>query len=232
LIALARGGLAQALWEGSWMGTPTRSQTIASSLAQRIVEGQFPPGHKLDEHELAARYEVSRTPVRDALLELSTTRLIEYSPRRGFSVAHINFNEFKDIFEAASEVEALCGRLCALRAGPMDLARIEQIHEEGQGAADRKAAKDYAAANERLHAAIYAGTHNETIERIALDLRKRLAPFRARVFYSPERIRTSVSEHDEIVRALIAQDSERAAESMRSHAARSVLNVLQHFSKV
>ena len=56
------------------------------------------------------------------------------------------------------------------------------------------------------------------------------APFRARVFYSPERIRTSVAEHDEIVRALVAQDAERAADSMRDHAARSALNVLQHFS--
>jgi DNA-binding GntR family transcriptional regulator len=208
---------------GSRMGAPTRSQAIARSLAHRIVEGRFPPGHKLDEHALAARYEVSRTPVRDALLELSNTRLVEYFPRRGFSVAQIDFNEFKDIFEAAGEVEALCGRLCALRAGPVDRARIKQIHEDGQIAAGRNAAKDYATANERLHAAIYAATHNEAIERVALDLRKRLAPFRARVFYSPE--------HGEIVHALIAQDAEKAAESMRSHAARSALNVLKHFSK-
>jgi DNA-binding GntR family transcriptional regulator len=216
---------------GSRMGAPTRSQAIARSLAHRIVEGRFPPGHKLDEHALAARYEVSRTPVRDALLELSNTRLVEYFPRRGFSVAQIEFNEFKDIFEAAGEVEALCGRLCALRAGPVDRARIKQIHEDGQIAAGRNAAKDYATANERLHAAIYAATHNEAIERVALDLRKRLAPFRARVFYSPDRIRTSVFEHGEIVHALIAQDAEKAAESMRSHAARSALNVLKHFSK-
>lgn len=57
------------------MSAPTRSQAIAQSLAQRIFEGQLVPGHELDEQELAANYEVSRTPVRDGLLELARSAL-------------------------------------------------------------------------------------------------------------------------------------------------------------
>lgn len=214
------------------MAQITLSQTIAQSLAEQIVAGQLEPGRKLDELSLAARFNVSRSPVRDALHELATTQLVEYFPRRGFAVAHIDPNRLEDMFEAASEIEALAARMCALRAGATDRSRIELIHKEAQSALASNDVKAYAALNEDFHLAIYAGARNMTIQETALNLRQRLAPFRLRIFFSPDRVQTSLAEHDAIVQAILTQNSDEAAQAMRKHSAGSVMNVMQHFSKV
>jgi DNA-binding GntR family transcriptional regulator len=88
---------------------------------------------------------------------------------------------------------------------------------------------NYAACNEELHAAIYDSARNRTIHEVASSLRQQLAPFRARIFYTSERIKTSCAEHDDIVSAILAHDGDKAAESMRQHLARAALNVIQHF---
>lgn len=214
------------------MAQITLSQTIAQSLAEQIVSGQLEPGRKLDELSLAARFNVSRSPVRDALHELATTQLVEYFPRRGFAVAHIDPNRLEDMFEAASEIEALAARMCALRAGATDRSRIELIHKEAQSALASNDVKAYAALNDDFHLAIYAGARNVTIQEVALNLRQRLAPFRLRIFFSPDRVQTSLAEHDAIVAAILTQNSDDAAQAMRKHSAGSVMNVMQHFSKV
>lgn len=212
--------------------TKTLSQTVADQLAEEIIRRQLVPGTRLDEHSLAERFGVSRTPVRDALRQLAATRLVEQRPRRGFCVALVNQNELDDLFEAAGEVESLCARLCAMRAGPAERKRIEIVHQSTSNAATAGDATTYAALNEQLHQLIYAGARNRTLEEVALNLRQRLAPFRAKVFFAAEnRIQGSNLEHAAIVRAIIARDPEAAAHAMQEHAAHAAMNVLAHIPK-
>jgi DNA-binding GntR family transcriptional regulator len=100
----------------------TLSELISQKLAEQIIAGKMAPGTKLDETTLAVRFKVSRSPVRDALRQLAATRLVESRPRRGFSVAAIDVAGLQDIFEATSELEALCARLCTLRGAQGDRA--------------------------------------------------------------------------------------------------------------
>lgn len=211
------------------MSSAPLSQSIVRSLAEDIISGRLESGRKLDEQSLALRFKVSRTPVREALLELVSAQLVEYVPRSGFSVVRVNAGKLDDMFEAAGEVEALCARLCALHARATERTRIEHIHRQGKGSATRKHPKQYAMLNEELHAAIYAGSHNKTIETVALDIRRRLSPFRSRMFYSPDRIKNSVLEHEEIVSAILSHNAERAANAMRKHVAHAAVNVTQYF---
>jgi DNA-binding GntR family transcriptional regulator len=211
------------------MQTPTLSQTIAHQLAEDIVSGKLAFGHKLDELALAKRFDVSRTPIRDALRELTATRLIDHVPRNGFSVSSINAEQLDDIFEAATEIEALCAGLCALRARAADRTRIERIHKSGRAAAAKGDAKQYAALNEDLHSAIFYGAYNHTIESISSDIRRRLSPFRVRFFYSKARIQRSAEEHAEIVSAILAYDKDRASAAMRKHISHSAINVTAYF---
>ena len=84
----------------------------------------------------------------------------------------------------------------------------------------------YAAVNDDFHAAIYAGAHNATLKTIALDIRQRLAPFRSSRFFQRDRIKTSLQEHEEILKAIFAQDPARAASAMRLHTTRTAINVM------
>jgi len=208
----------------------TLSQTIADQLAEEIVLRRILPGARLDEQSIATRFGVSRSPVRDALRQLAVTRLVHYMPRRGFSAATIKPSELDELFEAAGEVEALCAKLCALRAVPAERKRIERTHHEARQAAADKDTKAYSRLNDELHKLIYAGAHNNVLQEMALGIRQRLAPFRAQGFFvSDNRIEKSNKEHDELVEALMSQDAEAAARAMYSHAANSAMNVLQHF---
>ena len=212
------------------MSPPTLSQKVIESIAQNIVTGKLPPGRKLDELSLARQYKVSRTPVREALRQLTATRLVQYVPRTGFSVAPIDAAMLDDLFEAASETEALCAGLCALRARATDRTRLEALNEQARKAAKNNP-KHYAALNEDFHQAIYIAAGNRTLEHLAIDFRRRLAPFRARQFYSQDRIRTSVTEHDDIVEAIMVHDKPRAEAAMRRHISSAAVNVSDYFQR-
>src|SRR5689334_17889616 len=207
----------------------TLSERISRRLGEDIVAGKLAPGAKLDEQALAARFKVSRSPVRDALRHLAATHLLESRPRRGFSVARIDPAGLQDMFEAAGELEALCARLCALRAGAAERKNIERIHAEALAAAKRGDDDTYARLNEDFHRAIYGGARNRTLEAATLALRQRLAPFRSRVFFHVEnRVRSSAREHDALNSALQKADARRAEEAMRSHAASAAMNALEY----
>lgn len=210
----------------------TLSQTISDRLAEEIVLRRFQPGERLDEQSIATRFGVSRSPVRDALRQLASTKLVEYLPRRGFSVATMAASDLDGLFEASGEIEALCAKLCALRAGPSDRKRIEFVHQEAARAIEAGDAKAYAALNDEFHSLIYAGARNRTLQDLAIGLRQRLAPFRSRGFFVVEnRLQHSHVEHEALVAAVLAHDGDAAAEAMHSHAANSAMNVLQHLGK-
>lgn len=207
----------------------TLSQTISDRLAEEIVLSRFQPGERLDEQSIATRFGVSRSPVRDALRQLAATRLVEYLPRRGFSVASMATSELDGVFEASVEIEALCAKLCALRAAPSERKRIELVHQQAARAVAEGDAKAYAELNDEFHALIYAGARNKTLQDLAQSLRQRLAPFRSRGFFLTEnRLQHSHVEHASVVAAVLAHDGATASQAMHSHAANSAMNVLQH----
>ncbi|MEG0002604.1 MAG: GntR family transcriptional regulator [Comamonas sp.] len=211
------------------MSSKTLSQTISEQLAEEIVMHKFRPGERLDEQSIALRFNVSRSPVRDALQHLASTKLVEYLPRRGFSVAEVDSSELRGLFEAAGEVEALCAKLCALRAALSEQKQIEYLHLQAMDAKNRGDENAYAQLNEEFHAQIHAGAHNRTLEEIARTLRQRLAPFRSKVFFVTEnRLAHSNDEHAKIVDAIMARDGAAAERAMTEHAANSTMNALRH----
>src|SRR5690606_27964497 len=98
----------------------TLAQSISKTIASEILAGTIPPGTRLDELSLAERFDVSRSPVRDALRHLTSMRLVEHFPRRGFTVCGVDEAGLKDLYEGLTEVEAICAGLCAMRATTLE----------------------------------------------------------------------------------------------------------------
>ncbi len=210
----------------------TLSQKISQRLARDIVDGVLKPGAKLEEIVLAKRFRVSRSPVRDALRELAATGLIESQPRRGFSVATIDLAGLLDLFEAASEVEGLCAKLCALRAGMAEKKQIELVHNRARKAVLDGDADSYAELNESFHQSIYIGARNRNLQALAANLRQRLEAFRSQEFFNTgDRLQTSVAEHEVITRAIIRADAVGAFDAMCAHTASSATNVIEFFEQ-
>jgi DNA-binding GntR family transcriptional regulator len=207
----------------------TISESICHQLVDDIITGKIPPGQKLEEQSIAERFDVSRTPVRDAFRQLASTGLAISRPRRGVTVADLQVDQISDMYEGLGELEALCARFSAQRMSVLERKRLEEIHEDSRADVIAKNLEDYSEHNERFHRAIYAGSHNETLFELAMTLRRKLAPFRRPVFFrGAERIEKSFDEHQLIVEAILASDDEAAFQAIRSHVANSSINVISY----
>ena len=113
----------------TWPAEPprTRADALRDAIAEEIVRGDLPPGHRLDEVSVAQRYAVSRTPVREALKQLAAMDLVDLRPHRGAVVAGLDPARLAELFEAMEEVEATCARLAAAKMSPSDRRRFELL---------------------------------------------------------------------------------------------------------
>jgi DNA-binding GntR family transcriptional regulator len=197
--------------------TSTQTERLADQIAALVLSGDFEPGLRLDEHMLAERFGVSRTPVREALRQLASTGLIEIRPRRGATVASATSAQLDTLFGAMAEVEATCSRLAAMSMTPIERRRLQSLHESMAELVARDDRDGFAAANLTFHTLIYTGAHNDIITEFAIGLRRRLAPFRKAQFRTEGRLPRSQEEHGNVVRAILAGDALAAHAAMFDH---------------
>ena len=192
---------------------------IAEQLEELIFSGGFSDGDRLDEVRLAEQFGVSRTPLREALQRLALSGLAELVPRRGAFVRQPGPVDLMEMFEVMAELEAVCGRLAARRISEAALTDLRAANDRCQKAVAALNTDDYYAENERFHQIIYSQSGNGFLEQEAAKLHKRLKPFRRQQLRLRGRMAQSMSEHEEIVKALEAGDADRAGAALRDHVA-------------
>lgn len=191
---------------------------IRDSLEDEILKGEFVPGSKLDEGSLSKKYSVSRTPIREALRQLSASGLIELIPNRGAFLVQLSTNRLVEMFEVLAELEGMCGRLAARRIKDGQRKELAAALEAcQQSERDQQDVDAYYHANDEFHSIIHRATQNlfliETVEKIE----RRLRPYRRVQLHVPQRKRDSVKEHVLIVEAIMAGESEVAERLMQGH---------------
>ncbi len=197
-------------------GAKASSEEIVQILEDDILNGRLPPGTKLDEQALANRFNVSRTPVREAIRELSANNLVEVRRNLGATVKTLTAAEVIDMFLVLAELEGLAARLCARR---MSIEEIEEARACNRACAEAAANNDYAgflAANAELHALIQRGARSQFLATEAAKLGKRLAGYR-RAITHPRQMASSLDVHERILSAISAGDEAAAQSAMRAH---------------
>lgn len=195
----------------------SRVQLIRDHLEDDILNGRLCPGQQLPIDELAGRFGVSRTPVREALQQLEASGLVKVWPKRGTFVAQISLAELIQMFEVMAELEATCARLAARRASPEAIQAIAQAMHDAESEGVCADPNAYYYANERFHRLIYDACGNTFLAQQTLALKNRLKPFRRLQLQLRNRIAASRQEHRTIVAALLAGDEEGAARAARDH---------------
>jgi len=196
---------------------PTLTEKLASAIADGILNGSLKPGVRLDEVGLALQHGVSRTPVREALRQLTASGLIDMRPRKGAVVSKATPEQVESLFVAMAEMEATCARLAAMSMTPVERRRLQARHEAMTALAGQGDPAAYADANVAFHSAIYAGAHNAPIAEYAMSLRRRVGPFRRAQFQVEGRLTRSNQEHDAVVRAILVGDAAAAHAAMLHH---------------
>jgi len=195
----------------------TRAEELRAQLADDIVRGILIPGQTLDEMELARRFGVSRTPVREAIRQLAASGLVDTRPHRGAVVARPSHERILGMFEAMAELEALCAGVAAERMTAGERYALEAVHEQLRVLIQSGDPQRYHEVNEAFHATIYAGAHNDYLAEMTLATRTRVQPFRRAQFRLLGRLAKSHIEHDHVVLAIVRGDRAGAARAMRAH---------------
>ncbi len=195
----------------------TLAEELRLQLADDIVCGALPPGTPLDESDVARRFGVSRTPVREAIRQLTASGLVDSRVHRGAVVARPSIGRLNSMFEAMAELEALCAGLSAERMNAADRGTLESLHEQLRVMIQAGNPQRFHEVNEAFHNAIYAGSQNTYIAEMTLATRVRVQPFRRAQFRNLGRLSKSHAEHDRVVVAIMRGDRVGAAAAMRDH---------------
>jgi DNA-binding GntR family transcriptional regulator len=202
---------------GNAPGKITLAEELRLQLADDIVSGVLPPGAALDESDLARRFGVSRTPVREALRQLATSGLVDARAHRVAVVARPDIARLNNMFEAMAELEALCAGLCAERMSATERNNLEMLHEQLRIMIQVGDPQRYHEVNEAFHNAIYNGSQNPYIAEMTMATRVRVQPFRRAQFRNLGRLAKSHAEHDRVVEAILRGDRVGAEAAMREH---------------
>ena len=197
--------------------TGTTVEQMVRAISDMIVTGSILPGAKLDEVSLATRFDVSRTPVREALRELGAMGLIEREPNRSAVVATVTEAYLHSMFEAMAELEAICARLSAERMTGDERRTLEMMHRASMRLVHAGAQEEYSVYNTEFHTRLYRGAHNDHVFEMVTQTRARLAAFRRAQFRLPGRLAKSYEEHGRIVTAIMRADIVAAGQAAYSH---------------
>lgn len=185
-----------------------------SMILAAIDEGVYKPGDRLVESELAERFGVSRTPIREALQRLETQSLLARDGR-SLIVASLDHNQMSELYIVRRELEGLAAQLAARHATPEEVALLRGMVE-----ADNALLNDPAAlsrANRRFHKQIHLASHNRYLVQ-QLDLVHRTMALMATTSLAAQgRSKIAQEEHDAIVTAIEARDEESAGRALRDH---------------
>jgi DNA-binding GntR family transcriptional regulator len=190
---------------------------VGDSLRNDILNGEFPPGERLIELQLAERYRVGRAAIRSAIVELSAEGLVTHETNRGATVRRISIAEAIEIAEARGALESLLARRAAERATDAERSELAGILADMRAAVSANRHVDYSELNRLLHRRIREISGHATASELVAILRNRGAHHQFRLATMPGRSSESLPQHAAIVDAIIDGDGDAAAEAMRVH---------------
>ncbi len=193
------------------------AETAYRKLRDLIISGTLRPGEIVNEQELAEQLGMGRTPVREAVQRLAWQRVVTIFPRRGLAVAKLGFDDILAIFEARETVEARLAELAATRRTSVDVEALQCAGKAVQDSAESGEYATFLSEDQALHLAIARAARSPFLESSADHLLMLSSWMWHHHFglHGPQR--TNQFRHEEIIRAIIAQDAPAAAKAMSEH---------------
>jgi DNA-binding GntR family transcriptional regulator len=194
---------------------PTRAGVVTDRLRQLIQSGEMRPGTRLRQTEIAERFGVSTTPVREAFVTLARAGLVRQDARRGVVVFSPSIGELSEIYELRVTLEPILTKIAAENLVVAELDEISVVAHKMSDAGP----EEYATLNRELHAMIYRAAHRPRMVDMVETLREAAAGYLALLVHRyDQRYRDQVQrEHEEIIDALRTGTPAKAAQSMRRH---------------
>jgi DNA-binding GntR family transcriptional regulator len=201
--------------------TPLRATSLHDSVAERlrtmVFDGDLAGGDWIDEKALAAAWQVSRTPLREALKVLAAEGLVELVPHRGCRVVEITEADADALFPVMALLEGRCAFEACQRADDESVHQLRRLHDELERHAATGSLDGYYRVNHVFHSAVQQLAGNRWLDRVTGDLRRFVRLMRGRQLALPGRIEASLNEHRVLIDAFEQRDAARAERAMHDH---------------
>ena len=193
-----------------------------------IRAGEFLPGDRLREIDVAKKLDLSRTPVREALRKLENDGIVEHRPRLGAVIRTLSTTEIVELYEMRLVLERTAAEMAAKHANPAEVDLLKDINQQIDGAGQDTPRA--AALNQDFHRSIYLATRNRFLLASARALNNALILLGPTTLDDEARIKTVSSQHEQIITAIAAGDQQAAGDAAEAHLQTSLrhrLKVLQ-----
>jgi DNA-binding GntR family transcriptional regulator len=209
-------------------GLPS-SERAYRGLRHQILIGRLSPGQRLVEMQLAAQFNVSRTPIREALKRLIAEGLVATNSRNALVVREFDETEVEDIYAIRESLDGLAARLAAERATEADLARLRLVMELMDESARAERSDSVVHLNIKFHELLYAAGQNNRLASIGGSLQDAVQRYSSMVFSDHDRVRAVLAEHEAIMAAIESGDADAAEQAARRHLAAARANLSRLF---
>lgn len=203
------------------MNLPNRPlyEDVAEQLRAQIFAHNLEPGSWLDEQSLAVQFGISRTPMREAIKVLASEGLVTMKPRRGAYVTEVERRDLEQIFAVLALLEGSAAKEAALKATEEQLNQLDNLHLKLEKTAADRDVEQFFEINVQFHELLMNIADNRWMNGVINDLRKVLKLQRRDSLGRAGRLQNALSEHREILKALLKRDGVAAEEAMRKHLA-------------
>lgn len=212
-------------------GGDSIAERVYDELRRELLIGQIPYGERLVEETLAARFDCSRTPVREALHRLQADGHVVKHPMGGITPQPPQASAMRDLYEVRVVIEDLVVRRAATSGDRDKVAALREAWVDLGKRLKRERARvespDFVYADEAFHENLAAAAGNLAVSRYLRDINERIRILRVHDFTTGDRIETTIEEHVEIADAVLAGEPDAAAALMRVHIDRSARVVEQ-----
>jgi DNA-binding GntR family transcriptional regulator len=195
----------------------TQCEIVRSALEKEIFAGLLAPATPLDEDAIARRFSVSRTPVREAMLQLIEAGLVEKPSRQRAVVASLDIRRLIQMFDTLSELEAVCARLAARRITPQEIDTLKSIQAASEAALQAEDENEFGHQGIRFHVTLWRATHNDVLFEITRNLAIRLNPYRMFQLRAKGRQEANNEDHKELLSLVANGKADEAYALMRGH---------------
>lgn len=194
---------------------------LADVLRQAIIGGKLRPGDRINESEIADAYQISRTPIREALRMLQQEGLVVVRPRRGAFVRVLTPEEVLEVYLVKSMTEGLAARLATLRMSEAEIETLTRHLARMKQEAGHPTGARYLEASRLFHNFIIVASGNATLIDIHRGLDRKIHWLRALSLARPGRVPASLADHRAILDAMRRRDAEGAERLTRDHVERA-----------
>ena len=201
--------------------TVSLTSALERELKRLILNGELPPGERINEIRLAARFGTSRGPIREATRSLEAKGLVEVVRNRGVFIRRLPISEALEIYEIRTALFGLAARLLAARRTDAMLAELDALLTEMDDAAAAQDFDAYYPLNLRFHDSLVGSTGNATLAAEYRSFIKKMHLFRARSLVQGGGMAVSNREHREIVEAIASGSADKAQRAATGHVERA-----------